>query len=79
MIGNRNGPININDSDAEIQYLQLMIGSKMYPEYPIRSHAECFYSLRKSLGVQANSLHALDIKGNEYPNNKLVVGSNTEK
>ncbi len=39
MIGNRNGLSNINDSDAEIQHHQLMIGSKMYPEYPIRSHA----------------------------------------
>jgi hypothetical protein len=79
MIGNRDGPSNIKDSDWEIQHLQLMIGSTMYPEYPIRSHAECFYNLRKSLGVQANSLHAVDVKGNEYRNNKFVVGFDTEK
>ena len=27
--------------------------------------------------MQANSLHAVDIKGNEYRNNKLVVGVDT--
>ena len=74
MIGNRDGPSNIEDTGNETQHLQFMVGSKMYPEYPIRSHAECFYNLRKSLGVQANSLHAVDIKGNEYRNNKFVVG-----
>ena len=42
MIGNRSYASKINESDTEIQHLQLMIGSKMYPEYPIRSHAECF-------------------------------------
>ena len=73
MIGNRDGPGNVKDTNHEIQHLQLMIGSKMYPEYPIRSHAECFYNLRKSLGVHANSLHAVDIKGNNYRNNKFVV------
>ena len=50
----------------------------MYPKYPIRSHAECFYNLRKSLGVQANTLHALDINGNAYRNHKFVVGFDTE-
>jgi hypothetical protein len=79
MIGNRDGPSNIKDSDWEIKNLQLSIGSKLYPEYPIKSHAECFYNLRKSLGVQANSLHAVDIKGNEYRDNKFVVGFDTEK
>jgi hypothetical protein len=79
MIGNRDGPSNIKDSDNEIKHLQLSIGSKLYPEYGIKSHAECFYNLRKSLGVQANSLHAVDIKGNEYRNNKFVVGFDTEK
>ena len=46
MVGNRSMCTNIDESNTEIQHLQLMIGSTMYPEYPIRSHA-CFYSLRK--------------------------------
>jgi hypothetical protein len=79
MIGNRDGPSNIKDSDNEIQHLQLSIGSKLYPEYPIKYHAECFCNLRKSLGVQANSLHAVDMKGNEYRDNKFIVGFDTER
>jgi hypothetical protein len=75
----RDGPINFKESDDEIQHLQLMIGSKLYPEYPIRSHAECFYNLRKSLGIQASNLHSIDIRGNEYRCNKFIVGFDTEK
>ena len=79
MVGNRSMSTTIDEPNAEIQLLQLMIGSRMYPEYPSRSHAECFYNLGKSLGVQANSLHALDIRGNEYRNNQSVVGFEIEK
>ena len=67
------------DSDHELHHLQLQIGSKLYPEYPIRSHAECFYNLRKSLGVQSNNLHSINIQPYEYRNNKFVVGFDTEK
>ena len=79
MIGKRDGPSNIKDYGNETQHLQLMVGSKMYAEYPIRSHAECSYNLRQSLGVQAKSLHAVDIKGNEYSNTIFVVGFDTEQ
>ena len=63
----------------EIVSLQLQVGAFLIPQYPIRSHAECFYSLRKSFGIQANSLHNIDIEGNEYRNNKLIVGLDFEK
>ena len=63
----------------EIESLQLQVGAFMIPQYPIRSHAECFYSLRKSLGSQANSLHSVDINGNDYRNNKFIVGLDCEK
>ncbi len=79
MAGNRSGPTVINDSNTEIQHLHLMVRSKVYPEYPIRSHAECFYNLRQSLGAHANSLHSVDIKGPDYRNHKFVVGFDTEK
>ena len=45
MAGQRSGPTNMKDINTEIQHLQLMVGSKMYPECPIRSHEECFYNL----------------------------------
>ena len=79
MAGQRSGLTYINDSADDIQNLQLIIGSKLFPETGIRSHAECFYNLRKSLGVQANHLHAVDIKGDESRNHKFVVGFDTER
>ena len=60
-------------------HFQLQIGSKLFPEYPIKTHAEAFYSLRKALGIQANNLHSIDMDGNEYRCNKFVVGIDTEK
>ena len=45
----------------------------------MKSHAECYYSLRKALGIQANSLHSIDINGLEYRSNKFIVGIDTEK
>ena len=66
-------------SEERIDRLQLQIGAKLFPEYPIKSVAECFYSLRKSLGIQANNLHSIDIDGNQYRNNKFIVGFDTEK
>ena len=49
------------------------------PQYPIRSHAECYYSLKKSLGIQSNTFYNIDITGNEYRNNKFIVGIDCEK
>jgi hypothetical protein len=51
----------------------------MIPQHPIRSHAECCYSLRKRLGIQSNSLQSIDIDGNDDRNNKFIVGLDCEK
>jgi hypothetical protein len=71
--------VSATEAASEIQLLQLVVGSKLFPEYPMKSHAECYYSLRKALGVQANNLHNVDITGLEYRNNKFIVGFDTEK
>ena len=63
----------------EITSLQLQIGGTVIPQYPIRSHAECYYSLRKALGLASNNYVSLDIDGNEYRNNKFIVGIDCEK
>ena len=63
----------------EIENLQLQVGAFLMPQYPIRSHAECYYSLKKSLGIAANSLHGIDIDGNEFRNDKFIVGIDCEK
>ncbi len=49
------------------------------PQYPIRSHAECYYSHAKSLGVAANSLYGIGIDGNEYRSSKFVEGLDCEQ
>ena len=63
---------------GEFEY-QLQIGSKLFPEYPIRSHNEAFYQLCKTLGVQASAVHNFDINAREYRFNKLILGTDCEK
>ena len=58
---------------------QMSVGSRLFPEYPIRSHAEAFYQLKKSLGVQSSSVHNFDITAQEYRNYKMIIGIDTEK
>ena len=73
------GTSTLTHAGEKFSHFQLQIGSKLFPEYPIKTHAEAFYSLRKALGIQANNLHSIDIDGNEYRNNKFIVGIDTEK
>ena len=73
------GTSTLTHPGEKFSHFQLQIGSKLFPEYPIKTHAEAFYSLRKALGIQANNLHSIDIDGNEYRNNKFIVGIDTEK
>ena len=63
---------------GEFEY-QLQIGSKLFPEYPIRSHNESFYQLCKTLGVQSSAVHNFDISAREYRYNKLILGTDCEK
>jgi len=58
---------------------QVQIGSKLYPEYPIRAHSEAFYQLQKTLGVQSSDVHSFDITSVQYRDNKFVLGIDTEK
>ena len=69
----------LTHTEERMTKFQLQIGAKLFPEYPIKSHCEAFYSLRKALGVQANNLHSVDIDGLQYRNNKFIIGIDTEK
>ena len=51
----------------------------MYSEYPIRSHAEAYYQLRKTLGVQSSNVHNFDITGDDYRNNKFILAIDFER
>ena len=47
-------PMNATyNKDAEVEF-QLQLGSAVYPQYPIRSLAEAFYSLRTTLGITSS-------------------------
>ena len=67
-----------HNPDGEFEF-QLQIGSKLFPEYPIRSHAEAYYQLKKTLGVQASAVHNFDISAVEYRDHKFILGTDCEK
>ena len=48
--------VTVYTPDGEFEY-HMQIGSKLYPEYPIKSHAEAYYQLRKTLGHQSSTVH----------------------
>jgi hypothetical protein len=71
--------IFIYDEDLEIDSCYVQIGSKLFPEYPIRSHSEAFYQLTKCLGIQASDIHNLDINASQYHSHKFIMGIDLEK
>ena len=65
--------------DFELTSIQMQLGSKMFPEYPMASAQECFYQLRKTMGVENSNFHSLDITPYEYINHKFVIAFDCEK
>ena len=59
--------------------VQLQIGGKKFPEYPLRSQAETYSSLRKCMGIQSSTFHSIDINPFDYRTHKFIVGIDTEK
>ena len=70
--------LNSWDADGEIADFQIQIGSKLFPEYPIRSHAEAYYQLRKTLGKH-DQHNSFDITQHEYRCRKMILGIDMEK
>ena len=64
--------------DGEFDF-GLQIGSTRFPIYPVRSHAEGYYQLKKCLGIQSSPVHSFDINGVEYRDYKFVLGIDTER
>ena len=59
---------------------QLQLGSKLYPEIPIRSTNLAFYHLRKALGCEKpNSSYAVNISEKEYRTSKFILGFQLSK
>ena len=70
--------LNKWDAEGEIGDFQIQIGSKLFPEYPIRSHAEAYYQLRKTLGKH-DQHNSFDITQHEYRCRKMILGIDMEK
>jgi hypothetical protein len=68
----------LQQQDKEIEW-QIQLGSKMYPEMPVRSLQESFCQLLKCLGINNSAFHAVDIVPIEYRSNKFIIGMDFEK
>ena len=58
---------------------QIQLGSKLYPEYPVRSISECFSILKQTLNLPDEHLHAVGIDFRQYCTNKFIFGMSFEK
>ena len=66
------------DKGYELEY-QIQVGSKLFPEYPVRSLSESFAQLKKCLGILGSNFHSVSISPAQYRNNRFIIGCDTEK
>ena len=59
--------------------LQIQVGSKLFPEYPVRTVKESFYQLRKCLGIHSSTWHSVNIREENYRMCQFIFGMDTEK
>ena len=57
----------------------IQLGSKLYPEYPIRGHSEAFYQLQKCVGIHSSRYNSIDINKHHYHYYKFIMGFDSEK
>jgi hypothetical protein len=58
---------------------QIQLGSKLYPEYPVRSVSECFSILKQTLNLPDWGLHSVGIDFHQYIDDKFIFGISFEK
>jgi hypothetical protein len=74
-------PMQMGDYDhtKELQ-VQVIIGNKTYPIMPIRSGAEAYYQLHKSLGIHGSAWHSISIDTlQKYMYDHFIIGLDTER
>ena len=76
--GQTNGTLLVYDKGYELEF-QMQVGSKLFPEYPIRSISEAFSQLKKSVGILGSNFHSVSITPMQYRNDHFVIGIDTEK
>jgi hypothetical protein len=66
-------------SDQEVE-VQVLVGNKTFPIFPIRSASEAFSQLKKALGVHGSSFHSFSIDDiRKYCSDHFIIGIDTEK
>ena len=73
-----NKSLNTFDKHGEIADFQIQVGSKNFPEFPVRSMQEAFYQLRKTIGAHDRH-NSIDITSHEYKSDKFILGIDMEK
>jgi hypothetical protein len=66
------------DKGFELEY-QIQVGSKLFPEYPVRSVSESYAQLKKCLGILGSNFHSVSISPAQYRNDHFIIGCDTEK
>ena len=74
----RNSTRTNYDATKEME-VQIQIGSKLYPEYPVRSLTEQFAQLRKCMGVHASTIYSFAILPKMYRSMHFIIGFDAEK
>ena len=64
--------------NEELEY-QIQIGSKMMPEYPVKSASQTWYELKKALGIHTSAFHSISPRFDQYLNHHFIVGLDCEK
>ena len=64
--------------DREME-LQIQLGSKPFPEYPMKSFAEQFSQLRKCLGIASSPVHSFHMRPLSYRTRNFIVGMDMER
>ena len=65
-------------SAAELE-VQIQIGSKQFPEYPMKSLAETYAQLRKTMGILDSTAFSFDITSKQYEKLHHIIGIDAEK
>ena len=66
------------NNTLEMEY-QIQIGSKMFPEYPVRSINQAFYELKKALGIASSPFHSISPTRYQYQNDHFIAAVDCER
>ena len=75
---NHDQNLTVYNPEKELEF-QVQLGGKLYPEYPVRSVAECFCVLKETLNLPEKYQHSLALKFDEYIRNKFIYAVDFEK